>query len=1060
MLLSLILEVLPLGMQAIAETTKTVLIDEDFLSVSYEMEATGKENVFRIKYQHDAQEENHQQRLKLQILDEDGNVIDYPTTSGMEVEDGWFIEKSFTPSAKKEFSITIPKSQKRLQLFVEMDEQVSNGQKSSKKTTNQNILGLGESFWLEVPTDLTKSSEEPAKKSSSAKSTKASKAASSRDASTLSTIYTAKIPEYTEDTTGKYPKHPWVPENQTNVINHQGGQSTETNWDGVTQWDVANDDNTKSYIHYGNKQNPNLSMRALAKQTDVKNEFDVQMNVRGHLNYEPGVDIVFLLDNSKSMDSASGTGGNRKANAVKAMGDLVEQISKLHVPSTNNIRVGATIFSDFMPSSDNKNFAVSGNPDDWKDMVAQYGSTAPEGGTFTERGLAEANDLFESAGNRKKLLFVLTDGVPTYSWEGLSAVQDSDMYYDQTYITDSRDKDGSGNYLGYHSGYISGAGPGSTTQFAASQPRSVDGHPLTSHITTTNSRAKRIKAEGVEIHSLAFNIAPLPSYEPIEHSIPDLLRGLYKMSSKKANATGDTEDDYFFYNAGDSTELGDYITNWYDIISRTVDQGEIINQLGDMYEVVGNPTVQQVKAGEAGWGNTIPNGDLPKASKTNNDRTIEVKDINLSAGQEIQVNYKVRLKTTQLGFKSEHWYPIHKSSTLAPIPQRTQDILPFGIPSARASIKDFVIPVRIDWDDSRNAAEDFWKLRPSSAKIILQEQDDNGTTWSTIEEIELTENGNWSGSFPPVMSGPNYTYRIVQQVGSEERVLGYAKPTYSNNTNNSFKPDSLVSNTPIVITNTLMTTNYSFKKFKHDGTPFTGTDKPKFTITRTSGTQDVVVETGIEPEADGTVTVTGLPVGTYKVEETHVPSGYAKMTNFNIEVKENSGGTAVEASVQGQSGSHEVINRIADFELKVDKIDERGKALNGASFRLTGPNGYDQTKTSGSTFTFTGLKPGVYQLEETVTPTGFVGLDKKIAITIAEDGTVTIESNPLVTGSGGATSAGNKIDLKVKNAMGKVLPSTGGSGVQKLMLISLSCLAVGGSLGAGYLFLNKRRGSR
>ncbi|MEG2938355.1 MAG: prealbumin-like fold domain-containing protein, partial [Vagococcus sp.] len=78
-----------------------------------------------------------------------------------------------------------------------------------------------------------------------------------------------------------------------------------------------------------------------------------------------------------------------------------------------------------------------------------------------------------------------------------------------------------------------------------------------------------------------------------------------------------------------------------------------------------------------------------------------------------------------------------------------------------------------------------------------------------------------------------------------------------------------------------------------------------------------------------------------------------------------------------------------DFELKVAKVDQDNQPVLGVEFELT--NLADGTKVklqaddvNGNLFTFSSLKPGNYELKETVTPNNYVGLEQPIKISINE----------------------------------------------------------------------------
>jgi hypothetical protein len=71
---------------------------------------------------------------------------------------------------------------------------------------------------------------------------------------------------------------------------------------------------------------------------------------------------------------------------------------------------------------------------------------------------------------------------------------------------------------------------------------------------------------------------------------------------------------------------------------------------------------------------------------------------------------------------------------------------------------------------------------------------------------------------------------------------------------------------------------------------------------------------------------------------------------------------------------------------KVDK-DDHSKKLDGASFLLTGPNGYSQSATtSGGTATWSSLPAGTYTLTETSAPSGYEAVQTSWTIVIGSGG--------------------------------------------------------------------------
>ena len=140
----------------------------------------------------------------------------------------------------------------------------------------------------------------------------------------------------------------------------------------------------------------------------------------------------------------------------------------------------------------------------------------------------------------------------------------------------------------------------------------------------------------------------------------------------------------------------------------------------------------------------------------------------------------------------------------------------------------------------------------------------------------------------------------------------------------------------------------------------------------------------------------------------------------------------------GRTAEDEVV--VFTYQLQIDKIDEKGHALEGAGFTLYKYNSvtkaYDllvtETETESETqFIWTGLDDGYYQLVETTVPAGYNEMDP-ITFTIYANHPETADEPQLVELSGGVLGTG-KIDTGViqrdiVNKTGSVLPETGAEG--------------------------------
>ena len=1265
LLFSFITETLPSLVTAYAETTKTELIDEKFLKVSYEYESLEDTNRWRITFSRQSEESDKEQRLKLKVTNEKGKVITYPAIKNMDEKDEWLIEKNYSASMEGQLVFELPKSTKKLNLDVQLDEQTLSNGKDAK--IQENILDIKESFVLKAQDtkEETKTSESKAAVKTSSEDfigppepeevvpVPATAVPNNGLLRMDPPKYTNKAPVYTSNN-GTYPTCYWTPTGQSNVRNHQGGYEKESGWDGVTSWDVSSDDYTKSYIKYGvEKTKPNISLRKYASETSKDDEFNVRLNVRGSTIPKPGVDVCFVLDNSASMIQTEGyIGGiSRKTLSVNSLQKLIDKFKAAN-PETDSLRIGGVIFSAKNNNYGNPIVPMSSNESNWQNLVNTYKNTPSDGNTFTQKALMDAQTMLNNVGgtDRRKVIFLLTDGAPNMSAVPIALKNDTNIYYDGVRITQN---DGNSIAGGSYLQAAPTGGKSYTVKIPEGYYIAQPNRCIYSHLTPVNSTAADIKDQGMEINSIAINIKKNFTYEG--HSDAELIRGLYKIASKKSNATGDIQNDYQFYHAKTTGDFDISFDDWFNSVIQTVDKGVIEDPIGDMFELVGKPTVKEIKKSGVP---AIETSKLPNDPVVTNN-TIKVDNINLYGQQEVQLDYKLRLKTDAVNYEGDTWYQTNGRTTLTPTPERTTDKLDFGVPSVKGKANKFEIPVEKKWSDSHMNTENYWGLRANSVRVVLQRKsgsswvdvetktlnaannwktsfsadggstiyrvvepsrttgyakpDSNvneftaktlpskgvqitnkllkgatvfckymedgktpftsdlprftirrksdgkvlvsnlepnargqvlitdiplgdfvidetyvpqgydkmtdidvkavensagtdlnitvngktslhevtnkrtkdleipvekvwsdshrgtenywglrtnyvrvtlqkrtGSTWEDVESLTLTPIDNWKGVFQNVEGG-NTVYRVVE----EARTIGYAKPTYNYGTSftAATKPKE-----GIKLTNKLLTGKAVICKYMDDGkTPF-GKDKPKFTVTRRSDGK--VLATDLEPDNNGQVTIENIPMGDFVIEESYVPAGYEKMTNIELKAVENAAGTALNITLNGKASPYKVTNKLADFKLKIKKVDQDGNELRGASFRLIGTS-YDQTETGGPYFEFTGLRPGEYSLSETVVPNGYQGMSGTVRISISREGVVSIQSNPNVSGSGGVGNP-NLIQLTVTNRKRGAgpLPSTGGSGTAMFFKVALGVISTaGGLLGSLYWLHTKRRGS-
>ncbi|MBC1922971.1 lectin-like domain-containing protein, partial [Listeria grayi] len=154
----------------------------------------------------------------------------------------------------------------------------------------------------------------------------------------------------------------------------------------------------------------------------------------------------------------------------------------------------------------------------------------------------------------------------------------------------------------------------------------------------------------------------------------------------------------------------------------------------------------------------------------------------------------------------------------------------------------------------------------------------------------------------------------------------------------------------------------------------------EFSVKNSDGT---TIETNLVTDADGHISLDGLPFGDYQFIETKAPTGYelnAKPIPFTITSENETTPVQVTATNTEQLGSV--------LLTKVDK-DDSDKVLSGAEFKLTDADGKilqeNLTTNANGELKVNDLLLGSYSLVETKAPTGYILDDSPVKFTITAD---------------------------------------------------------------------------
>ncbi|MFC7056618.1 collagen binding domain-containing protein [Enterococcus alcedinis] len=248
-----------------------------------------------------------------------------------------------------------------------------------------------------------------------------------------------------------------------------------------------------------------------------------------------------------------------------------------------------------------------------------------------------------------------------------------------------------------------------------------------------------------------------------------------------------------------------------------------------------------------------------------------------------------------------------------------------------------------------------------------------------------------------------------------------------------------------------------FTKVNQNGDKLVGV---KFQLFKADGTTSLSTERTSNTNGEVDFSNINLPVGTYKLRETHTLPGYETIADKTITVTDT-GTTSVNLVLTGlderpNEPGNQVVNHLRLFTLKVTKEDNRGDPLEGATFTLKRTLPTPETPITGTTnqniFTYAGLSAGTYILTETGTPNGYIGVEP-MTIVISANGQVTIDGTAYTPTT---TEGETLIQLTVKNRQKGQLPSTGGQGTQQFLIATLVLVALAGAIGIYYVYRNRK----
>lgn len=543
---------------------------------------------------------------------------------------------------------------------------------------------------------------------------------------TVSTNQTIST-EYTTDDQGTYPKANWQPTGNTNVLDHQGNKNGSNQWDGINSWDGDPNDRTHSYIEYGGTGNQaDYAIRKFAKETTTPGLFDVYLNARGNVQKDiTPLDLVLVVDWSGSMND------NDRIGEVKIGVDrFVDTLADSGI--TDKINMGYVGYSSEGHNYSNDTVQM-GSFDSVKNQVKSITPSWTNGGTFTQKGLRDAGDMLSVPNGHKKVIVLLTDGVPTFSYKVQRVRAQSSNDYYGTQFSNTQDQ------------------PGNTSRIARSyyapdqnnQSRRID-----STFIATIGEAMALKERGIEIHGLGIQLQS------------DSAAGLSKAeveSRMRKMVSADEKGDLYYESADHATDISEYLAKKAVQISATVSNGQINDPIAEPF--IYQPGTLSVKSV-----GTNPTTVTPTISIDGN--TIKSNQIYLGKNQEIQIHYQVRIQTENEDFHPNFWYQMNGRTTFQPSID-TDELAEFGIPSAKAPGVNLHIkklweefdnnpanrPDQVTFEIQRNHTTDAAAWKNGYIRITKPTKD-TANTWERADVEKLSANSG--ESYQEILSLPQY----------------------------------------------------------------------------------------------------------------------------------------------------------------------------------------------------------------------------------------------------------------------------------------------------------------
>ena len=1031
------------------------IVDQAGLKVSSSVSSDGNSLNWELQYEKNVASDGNDQALKFKVT-ADGEAIAFNEDASFATnDDQWFAEKDFSKQSQGSLSFTTVLNVSKVALEIQADAMKTDG--TQAVTINKNILtsAVEGPHALKLPavatqktTEVSATSQTTAEETTRSQATETTTQTEEASEATEGTIQTSDDStmvgpqqnyyrssaastydvsayndpfKYTPDG-GQYPSHDtnqYTKSDSSDMIkNYNYGSAGDSDSNVEIQNILEGNLNFDNGYHaYDVGNNQNINLKKIVIPTDNPTQFQIQLDIIGrYLKTRKNVDVAFVVDKSGSMTTNNRWNNLKSALNIFAHGLLDDNPGgsvQLGIAGFGSVQEGRTHVpygkvGNFGGTQGNNYTGFTTSADAF--LNHELLNESPSGGTPTFLGLDAGlelltNSQYNGRKDAQKVLIILTDGVPTWGpTTTYTSIRQSGM---------TRSSDNNGRVETFRAT--------NTTLYIGN---GFETGPDISRVRSNTISHGKIRTEqnlGIDRYAIGFGVT----------NVNDILDALGPQG--KYSATSQT----------DLNNVLNQIKKKIQDVSALIRNANVFDPMSKYVALDTSSVKTQALTLKTSSPKSlnVTTGTQPDYV---NDVTVDTRNnsVNLSnltlSGNDTQrdglrVTYTVSLKEE---YQDGKFYPANGPTYLAD--NQYKDQFGFAVPSVKVPPQKFDIEAEKIWDDEDNQ----WGTRK---EVTLQLQQKSGNeNWANVSGKTITIKANATGDslkgkfsdVPAYDSSKNVLeYRVV-----EERVNGYEEASYSPTSINVNSDKKLLQ-----VTNKLLKTSVTFTKVGNDGkTPLAGAG---FTLYKADGTTAIGKE--VTSDDNGQVTFDiELPIGKYVIKETTTPVGYETQDPIEIMIADADGKLTVSGIKDNQ-----VVNLLKDFELIVTKKDNLGKDLKGAKFKLVGKDYSKELDSDTNVFKFTGLKPGEYELIETVTPDGYVGLKDSIKIVIDQDGKVTIDGKEQ---KDVITTDGNVIKYNVANQQKGLLPSTGGQGIRHLMEFALLVIGLLALVGGIYVYRNRK----